>query len=154
MCKKYIIAIIGYFFNILDIGDKSSNQVLEDSEGIEPISKPVIMIDASFKRRKSSHHFDLDYSKELEEVDTLMENKENCLYDKNVIIGTSFKEVNKKRVNKYNMEMQIQYLESHMKVECDYCKKSIIQKQIMYCMMDKRFCSEYCRYRTFPKEIR
>lgn len=138
MCQCYIISSIQYLLGI-HLDPKSSNNKLENNIDSEEISsKPKF---TSTLRRKSSHHLNVDYETELVESEELMENKEN-------ITSNSSPRFSKKAISEYKMI----FIEKNIKIHCECCKREIIREQIIYRMMDKYFCSEYCRYRTFPPQ--
>ncbi len=95
-------------------------------------------------KRKSSHHFQVDYVGVIPEDD----DKENVKENQNMQIVNSY-EVRKKR-----KELQFQQLENSVRMHCEYCKRSISQQNMIFCMMDRCFCSEYCRQHMFSQPLR
>jgi hypothetical protein len=148
MCYHYIISFIQYFTGVPNI--KTSVEKLEDHADIPSFSSSL--------RRKSSHHLDIDYQEEIaQSAELIEEDKENIQFNTNVTnisnisnISTLKKYPKKAYRTQQTAFMMIQ-IEKNIKIQCEYCKKELLRKQVVYRMMDKNFCSEYCRYYTFPQ---
>ena len=141
MCQCCATALFEYLFD--KSKEKSSNGTLDEEFGElkeVPIPLPPLPL---MHKRKSSHHFQVDYSTLLEED----ENKENVEVKSNVMIER--RESRKKR-----NELQFQQLENSVQIYCEYCRRSISQKNVMFCMMDRCFCSEHCRKNMFSQPFR
>jgi hypothetical protein len=160
MCIYYIISYIQYICGF-KYNQKNSNEKLENNR--EKYNTPKF---SPTLRRKSSHQLNVDYdniSTKLSHVDTfgtyvnqsdivlkneysghlldkIPENEELIENKINILIS-------KKAISKQKMT----FIEKNIKIYCDCCKRELLHKQIIYRMMDKYFCSEYCRYRTFPQ---
>jgi hypothetical protein len=146
MCYHYIISFIQYFTGVSNT--KTSVEKLEDHVDTPSFSSSL--------RRKSSHHLDIDYQEEIAQSTELMEeeDKENIQFNPNISNISNISTLKKYPKKTYRTQqtafMMIQ-IEKNIKIHCEYCKKELLKKQVMYRMMDKNFCSEYCRYYTFPQ---
>jgi hypothetical protein len=140
MCYHYIISFIQYFTGVPNI--KTSVEKLEDHVDTPSFSSSL--------RRKSSHHLDIDYQEEISQSTELIEeeDKENIQFNSNI---STLKKYPKKTYRTQQTALMMIQIEKNIKIQCEYCKKELLRKQVVYRMMDKNFCSEYCRYYTFPQ---